>query len=352
MSHLRRLACLLLLLVALPQALAWAGDTPREKARLLTKTATVLARDGKYDEAVALYEQAWALEPDPILLFNLAVVKQKQGDLVGARDYLQRYLDAETDAKLKEKGALRLATVLAALGTVRIEVDVEGAAVAIDGNVRGATPLPPLGLAAGRHTITVTRAGFQPAERVVDVKGGTETPVLFALAPVAGETPSVTAAAPVVPSPLPGVEPAPAVEEPAAAPATEPIATGVAASSSSAPSSLGTWGWVSAGTGAALLAGGVALTVLATRDRNAVTGAELQSGVVVGLTQARAQQLETRANRETIGSWALYGLGGAALVAGVTFLVWDHALGTDEPSPTVFVTPTADGALAGVAASF
>ena len=125
MSHLRRLACLLLLLVALPQALAWAGDTPREKARLLTKTATVLARDGKYDEAVALYEQAWALEPDPILLFNLAVVKQKQGDLVGARDYLQRYLDAETDAKLKEKGALRLATVLAALGTVRIEVDVE-----------------------------------------------------------------------------------------------------------------------------------------------------------------------------------------------------------------------------------
>jgi len=344
----RRLVCTLLAALLLLPSPAWAADSPREKAHLLTKTATVLARDGKYDEAVALYEQAYGLDPDPILLFNLGVVKEKQGDLPAARAYLERYLDVEADRKLKEKGALRLGKVLAALGRVRVEVDAVGAAVAVDGTVRGVTPLPPIDLAAGRHAIVVSREGFEPAERVVDVRGGVETPVLFALvpreapvavgSPVTGEPPSESAVA-LPASPPEGFDP------------QLPLA-----GAASAPLSLGTWGWVSTGVGAALLAGGVTLTVLAARDRDAVAGARTEAGVVVSMTQVFAQRLEERANRETAASWALYGVGGAALVAGVTFLVWEHALASWESAPTgaasAFVVPVAGGVLAGVSAGF
>lgn len=345
----RFLAVTLLLAAVATATPALGKDSPRDKARLLTRTATVLARDGKYVEAVALYEQAYALDPDPILLFNLAVVKEKQGDWVGARDHLQRYLDAEKDRKLQEKGALRLGKVLAAIGTLRVEVDVAGAAVAVDGTLRGRSPLPPIDLAAGRHRVTVSRLGAAPQEREVEIRGREEVGAAFVLAPAEVATPPVA----VEPAPPVAVEPAlPLLSEPMV-PESSPLVADAAAEPGS---SLSTWGWVSVGVGAALLAGGATLTVLAAGDRAAVTDARRTDGVIIGVTQRRAAELEERANALTAGSWALYGLGSAAVVAGVTFLVWEGALDSYE-SPTsggaaVFVVPTADGAVVGFGATF
>ena len=56
--------------------------------------ASQQSRAGQYKEARRLYEAAYALRSDPLLLYNLARVLHKSGHPAEAVDYYQRYLDA------------------------------------------------------------------------------------------------------------------------------------------------------------------------------------------------------------------------------------------------------------------
>lgn len=60
------------------------------------------------------------------------------------------------------------------LGGARIVVPEEGAAIALDGEALGASPLaaPVDGLAAGRHIVVVTKKGFIPITRTIELKPG------------------------------------------------------------------------------------------------------------------------------------------------------------------------------------
>jgi tetratricopeptide (TPR) repeat protein len=64
----------ILLIALLATRLAWAGtaeDRDRQAARTATRQATAAYNLGHYDEAASLYEEAYRLVPDPILLYNL-----------------------------------------------------------------------------------------------------------------------------------------------------------------------------------------------------------------------------------------------------------------------------------------
>lgn len=56
--------------------------------------ASQQSRAGQFKEARRLYEAAYALRSDPLLLYNLARVLHKSGHPAEAVDYYQRYLDA------------------------------------------------------------------------------------------------------------------------------------------------------------------------------------------------------------------------------------------------------------------
>jgi tetratricopeptide (TPR) repeat protein len=64
----------ILVIALLAARLAWAGtaeDRDRQAARTATRQATAAYNLGHYDEAASLYEEAYRLVPDPILLYNL-----------------------------------------------------------------------------------------------------------------------------------------------------------------------------------------------------------------------------------------------------------------------------------------
>lgn len=64
----------ILVIALLATRLAWAGtaeDRDRQAARIATRQATAAYNLGHYDEAASLYEEAYRLVPDPILLYNL-----------------------------------------------------------------------------------------------------------------------------------------------------------------------------------------------------------------------------------------------------------------------------------------
>ena len=53
--------------------------------------------------------------------------------------------------------------------TLLVAVSVDDAAVSLDGTRVGATPLPPVEVPAGRHTLAITRRGYQPFNQSVEV---------------------------------------------------------------------------------------------------------------------------------------------------------------------------------------
>src|SRR5438874_227919 len=71
-------------------------------------------------------------------------------------------------------------------GSLILNSTVDGAEVYIDGNKVGLTPLAPLPLAAGEHTIKVTKVGFSPFIDVFSINKRKETKLSVEPVPVAG----------------------------------------------------------------------------------------------------------------------------------------------------------------------
>jgi hypothetical protein len=90
--------------------MAWAGpseDSDREAARVATKQATAAFNLGHYDEAAALYEEAYKHVPDPILLYDIGQsyrqANQPDKALIAYRSYLRTAPDdAPNRAKVKQ----------------------------------------------------------------------------------------------------------------------------------------------------------------------------------------------------------------------------------------------------------
>jgi tetratricopeptide (TPR) repeat protein len=84
-----------------------AADDPaanRAAAHKLFDQSELRYREGKFQEAAVLLREAYALDPAPILLFNLARALESAGDLSGAVDAYERYLEADPNAK--DRGAV------------------------------------------------------------------------------------------------------------------------------------------------------------------------------------------------------------------------------------------------------
>jgi tetratricopeptide (TPR) repeat protein len=89
---------------------------PRERAAmLLTQRAREEFREARHARAVELLEEALALCPQPIIVFNLGRVHHESGELRAARDDFRRYLEMRPDAEDRDEVERRLRTIEVAL---------------------------------------------------------------------------------------------------------------------------------------------------------------------------------------------------------------------------------------------
>lgn len=111
LHHVKRSQPFALLMVAsLVVSVVPAGAQEREvrtaqhaQAVDLFQQSRAAYRDGHFKEAADLLQRAYAVEPAPILLYNLARAYEGLGDLPHAVDAYQRYLKESPDAK--DRGA-------------------------------------------------------------------------------------------------------------------------------------------------------------------------------------------------------------------------------------------------------
>jgi hypothetical protein len=126
--------------------------------------------------SAALYEFvcSFQVRAHPYTAYNIARTADQAGRHDLAVEYYRIYLHLAGDTDEREEVQTRLAELegqqASHPGTARIEVDVSGARVSIDGSEVGRTPLDrPLELAPGRHHVLVTAPGYRDHEEYVNV---------------------------------------------------------------------------------------------------------------------------------------------------------------------------------------
>jgi hypothetical protein len=187
-------ACLLggIALVASPASAQAPGAGERPLAESLQGPARdafasgrLLFNNNDFAGAATKYQQAYELSKDPRLLFDMAICERNLRAYAKMQGLLEQY-ERETGAGIsaEDKAAVdgALSAIKNLVGTVKVAVSEAAAAVTVDGQVVGTTPLGrPLVVDLGKHTIVATKAGFETTEQTIDVAGGGEMAVTFAL---------------------------------------------------------------------------------------------------------------------------------------------------------------------------
>lgn len=368
------LAAVLVTAVAFPAR----SETARDKATRLARAAAVLVEEGKYDDALALFEKAYQLDPVPILLGHMGKVYEKKGNLPKAREMYERFVATETDPERLAKGRELLEGLSDRMpGRLVVTASPAGAEVRVDGRpVAAGTAVE---LRRGTHEVEVSLKGHAPAKRAAEVTPGGETRLAVQLLPLPGrvevrgpagarvtvngrdaktlplDRPYVVPpglhvvevaaegfekwvkTVEVKPNTTVGVEAVLAAPPPRPGPASGDVIR-KAAEVRSSP-----WPWVCIGTGAAALATGGVMSGLAYHERGKVSGASREGDVVTSMDMTEAASHRSKARTYDKVSYAMYGVGVAAVAAGVILWV---ALPATEPAsgaPMAAASPVPGG---------
>jgi hypothetical protein len=156
-------------------------------AKRLFEQGLKLYGEGSYRQALAAFLKANQAAPRASIQRNIAQCQRDLHDFAAAYVAYQTLLGrwgstmSAADRRPVERAIEELALLT---GTVRVDVTDAGAAVALDGQDAGTTPLAaPLRVNLGPHTVTVTKAGFETIKVDAKLNGGDQVVVPGPLKP-------------------------------------------------------------------------------------------------------------------------------------------------------------------------
>jgi hypothetical protein len=164
-----------------PDARAAHDRDPR--AADLKKRGDELLDTKHYAEALAAYDEAYAITPMPALLYNRGRALQFLGRFPEALEAIERFA-TEAPPELRERvaGLPRLLEELRArVGELAVTSKVAGARVLVNDKQIGVTPLAPVRVASGHLAIEVFAEGYFPMRRELDLPGNGSRAVDFPL---------------------------------------------------------------------------------------------------------------------------------------------------------------------------
>lgn len=157
---------------------------------------------GDFAAGLRAFEAAYALNPLPDTLYNIAMCRMALEDWVGAANTFRDYVAVRGGRLPPDEQAEfdRLqAELMPRIGRLAITVGQPGAVVSIDGVALGAAPLPAwVAVAPGRHTVAAQKDGFERASSVVDAAPGQllDVPLVLVAVSATPEPPGPSAVRP------------------------------------------------------------------------------------------------------------------------------------------------------------
>lgn len=141
---------------------------------------------GRYQKAIEEFEEAYRLDPKPLLLFNLAQAYEKLGKLQQAVDHLNRYLEADPKTDQRQSLEAKIGNLKARIGNtgITIKANESGAAVYVDDSQVGTTPVEGvIQLSEGAHKVRISKQGFADFVMNIHVTVGQSVPIEATLEP-------------------------------------------------------------------------------------------------------------------------------------------------------------------------
>ncbi|MFO0552771.1 MAG: PEGA domain-containing protein [Polyangiaceae bacterium] len=176
-------AALLLLTVA-----SAASAQPAADAQKLTADGDKAAQANKWADALDLFQKAHAASPSQNTLKRVANALYKLDKKVEALDTYEQLLkdfSSKLTAAERKTAQDRVKELKDKVGVVTLRITESGASVTLDGAQLGTTPLSkPVRVLPGSHTLRVTKSGFEPLERTVDVAAKASVNVEIQLVPI------------------------------------------------------------------------------------------------------------------------------------------------------------------------
>jgi tetratricopeptide (TPR) repeat protein len=156
-----------------------------ERAAALFERGVELYGEGNLEASLVQFERAYALLPEPRLLYNLAQIEAERHRYVAAIGLYERYLrdagQAAPEAQRRESLA-QLDKLGARVATLWVESDAPGAKLYVNDELAGTIPLEqPLPIDAGVCRVRLELAGYAPASTTLKVAGGDQARVSLAL---------------------------------------------------------------------------------------------------------------------------------------------------------------------------
>lgn len=188
-------------------------------AREKFKEGVVAFQSGKFEEARALFLQAYALKRHPAVLLNLGQSELKAGYIEDGGNHLNQFLREHTSATDQQKADAKagIAEASKRTGQAIMIVDADGADVSIDGKKVGNAPLlDPYFVKPGPHEAGAAYEGKTTTTKF-DAVRGKAVPVQLTLGVTGGGAGAVP-----VPTPTPTPTPSPAGAPPAPQPGAMP----------------------------------------------------------------------------------------------------------------------------------
>lgn len=162
-------------------------------ARELFERGQVAYSQGDYEASLELWHQAYALDPRPLLQWNISQACERLGRLQEAADALELYLAGADPADVHQADArARLAALrerLAATG-ILLRGGPDGAVITIDGADAGRLPRPDaIHVTAGSHELVVTAPGYAPFRSTAVVSAGDQVEIQVSMSGGGGGAP-------------------------------------------------------------------------------------------------------------------------------------------------------------------
>jgi hypothetical protein len=312
----------------------------RAEAEKQFRAGVSLQKVEDFEAALAAFEASLGLFPTKSALFNLANclrATHRYPEALARFEQLESEYGPELTSAMRGQVDVQIAELENLTATVTVEVDRDGAEVRVDGKLLGTSPLAqPVRLSLGDHRLEVSLDGFETASLGFNLKPRENVTRRIALQELAPR-PSEPAPAPVV-SPPPAVVPAPIAPPAPALAAESPSSAGERGGTR-----LNTFGWATAGVGAALLAGGGATGIWAL-SLDADLEDACRDGHCPASRASDIDRLEALARTTNV----LLGLGAAAAAAGVVMLLLDAPETEPGVETTWNVAPAPGGFAAGV----
>ncbi|WP_437276596.1 tetratricopeptide repeat protein [Sorangium sp. So ce375] len=188
-----------LLMAAVPRSASAQGAGDVESARVLFVQGAKLAKQGRWEEARALYSRSLQIKAAPLTRYSLGVAQKETGHLAEALASFRAFLaEPPTPTTTPYVGPAReaIAALEGRIGRATIAVKpaaIDGLTLALDGRPLRAAPDQPIELDPGAHEIVASAPGFRAAAArfSVGAGGSVEVPIALARATTGTERASV-----------------------------------------------------------------------------------------------------------------------------------------------------------------